>query len=108
MILTILANALAVWIGAQILRGVKVTDFFRAIIIGLVIGVLNWSLGSILDFFTAPFNWITFGLFALIIDALVLKVADYFMKGLEIKNFWWALALAVIVSAVNSAMGWFF
>ena len=102
MLATILINAIAVWLGAQLLRGVEVGDFFRAIIIGAVLGLLNWTLGSILDCLTAPLRWITLGFFGLVVDALVLMVADRFLKGLKIENFWWALALAVIVSAVNT------
>ncbi len=101
MILTILVNAVAVWIGAQLLRGVEVSDFFRAIIIGLVLGILNWSLGNILSFLTYPIILLTIGAFSLVVDAIVLMVADYFLKGLKIQNFWWALALALIVSVVN-------
>ena len=101
MLATILVNAVAVWLGAKLLRGVEVGDFFRAIIIGAVLGLLNWSLGTLLDFLTAPLRWITLGFFALVVDAIVLMVTDYFLKGLKIENFAWALALAVIVSAVN-------
>ncbi|MEK7256472.1 MAG: phage holin family protein [Bacteroidota bacterium] len=100
-ILIVLANSVALWLGAQFLRGIKVTDFPRAVITGLVVAVLNATLGKILSFISAPINWITFGLFSLVISAVVLMVADYFMKGLTIKNFWWALALAILVSAVN-------
>ncbi len=102
MLITILLNAVAVYVGALLLRGVEVQDFLRAVIIGLVLGFLNWSLGGVLDFLTIPLNWITLGLFAFVVDAVVLMVTDYFMKGLKIENFWWALALAVIVSVVNS------
>ena len=102
MIFTVLVNAVALWLGAQLLRGVEIGDFIRAILIGAVLGLLNWSLGNVLDFITAPLRWVTLGFFALIVDAIVLMVVDYFMKGLKIKNFWWALALAVCVSLVNA------
>jgi uncharacterized membrane protein YvlD (DUF360 family) len=29
-------------------------------------------------------------------------VADYFLKGFKVDNFWWALALALVVAVVNS------
>ena len=94
MIETILANALAVWLGAQILRGVEVDDFYRAIIVGVVIGIFNFLLGNV-------FHWPSLGLFSLAMCALVLMVADYFLESIKIKNFWWAVALALIVSIVN-------
>ncbi len=105
-IITTLANALAVWIGAHFLRGVKVTDFYRALVIGLVVALLNATLGAFLDWISTPVRWITLGLFSLVVDAIVLMVADYFLKGLTIRNFWWALALAIVVSVVNTVTRW--
>jgi len=101
-LLTIIINAVAVWLGAQFLRGVEVTDFPRAIIIGLVLAILNATLGSFLDWISTPVRWITLGLFSFVVDAIILMVTDYFLKGLKITNFWWALALAIIVGVVNS------
>ena len=105
---TVLLNGLAVWLGSKYLEGVKVGDFYRAIIVGLVVAFLNAALGMILNFIPTPGRIAGFGLFSLFTDALVLMLADYFLKGLTIKNFWWALALAAIVSAVNVVAHWLF
>lgn len=107
-IFTVLMNGLAVWLGSKYLEGVKVEDFYRAIIVGLVVAILNATLGAILDFVPSPGRIASFGLFSLVTDALVLMLADYFLKGLAIKNFWWALALAAIVSVVNVVAHWVF
>ncbi|GAB4246311.1 MAG: phage holin family protein [Saprospiraceae bacterium] len=105
-ILTILINALAVWLGARILAGVEVKDFGRAVVTGLVLVLLNATLGNFLDWISTPMRWITLGLFSFVVDAVVLMVADYFLKGLKIKNFWYALGLAVIIAVVNSLFHW--
>lgn len=105
-ILTILINALAVWLGARILAGVEVKDFGRAVVTGLVLVLLNATLGNFLDWISTPMRWVTLGLFSFVVDAVVLMVADYFLKGLKIKNFWYALGLAVIIAVVNSLFHW--
>ncbi len=107
-IITTIVNAIAVWLGAKFLKGVQVTDFSRALIIGLVVALLNATLGSILEFLTTPLRWLTLGLFSLVVDALILMIADYFLKGLKIKSFWWALALAVVAAVVNSFIHYLF
>ena len=107
-IITAFLNGVAVWLGAQFWEGVKVTDFARAIIIGLVVAFLNATLGSLLDVIPSPARIFTLGLFSLVVDALLLMLADYFLKGLTIKNFWWALALAAVVSVVNMIAHWLF
>ncbi|RME10659.1 MAG: phage holin family protein [Bacteroidetes bacterium] len=105
-ILTILINALAVWLGARILAGVEIKDFGRAVVTGLVLVLLNATLGNFLDWISTPMRWVTLGLFSFVVDAVVLMVADYFLKGLKIKNFWYALGLAVIIAVVNSLFHW--
>ena len=107
-LVTALLNGLAVWFGARYLQGIKVTDFTRAIIVGFVVAILNATLGGVLNFLSTPINFLTLGLFGLVIDALLLMLADYFLKGIEIKNFWYALALAAIVSIVNAVVHWIF
>lgn len=107
-IFTVIINAVAVWFGARILRGVQVADFSRALIIGLVVALLNTTLGDFLDWISTPVRWITLGFFSFVVDAIVLMVADYFLKGLTIRNFWWALALAILVAAVNAVFHFFF
>ncbi len=105
-IFTILVNAVAVWVGARILKGVEVADFTRALLTGLVIVLLNATLGKFLDWISTPMRWITLGLFSFVVDAVILMIADYFLKGLKIKNFWYALALAVIIAVCNSLFHW--
>lgn len=107
-ILTGLLNGVAVWLGAQFLEGVKVTDIYRALIVGLVVAFLNATIGSFLGAVPTPVRWGAMGLFGLVVSALMFMLADYFLKGLTIKNFWWAFALAAVVSAVNSFTFWFF
>ena len=106
-IFTILINAVAVWVGARAMSGVQVTDFGRAVVIGLVVALLNATIGNFLDWISTPMRWITLGLFSFVVDAVVLMLADYLLKGLKIKNFWYALALAVIISVCNGLFHWF-
>lgn len=101
-IIILLFNAAAVYFGARILEGVKLEDFSRAIIVAVVLAVLNATLGKILGFFLAPLNWITLGLFTWVIDGILLLVAAYFLKGLTIKNIWWAIVLALLIGVSNA------
>ena len=75
MLATVITNAIALWLGSELLRGVEIGDFIRAIVIGAALGFLNWFLGGILSFLTMPLYLITLGLFAWVIDALVLLLS---------------------------------
>jgi putative membrane protein len=102
-IIALLVNAIAVYLGARLLPGVTVKNFVNAIIVAVVIAVLNVTLGFLLKVLTL--GLLTLGLLKLILDAIIIKVADYFLSDFQVKNFWWALALAAVVAIIDSLMG---
>ncbi|HMQ07668.1 MAG TPA: phage holin family protein [Saprospiraceae bacterium] len=98
-IIALFINAVAFYIGARLLDGVVIRDFIKALIVALVVALLNATLGFVLKI--ATLGLLGMGLFTLILDAIIIKVADVFLKGFSVKNFWWAIALAFIVAIVN-------
>ena len=106
LIINILINALAFYIGAQLLSGVTIKNFVYAILVALVVGVLNITLGVGLKIVTL--GLLSIGVFTLLLDAILILVADWFLKDFEVKNFWWALILAAIVAVIDGVVGIFF
>lgn len=100
-LINVLLMSLVLMGAAYLLNGVEIEDFTRAVIVAVVLALLNATLGSFLDFITTPLRWITLGLFSLVVDAVVLMTAAYFLKGFTIKNFSWALLMAIFVSIAN-------
>jgi len=45
---------------------------------------------------------LTFGLFSLVLTAFMVEIMDYFVAGINVASFWWALVFGLIVSAANS------
>ncbi|GJM31698.1 MAG: hypothetical protein DHS20C18_06990 [Saprospiraceae bacterium] len=103
LIISILVNAVAFFVGAQILKGVTIKNFAQAIIVAIVVAFLNFTLGTVLK--VVSLGILTLGLFTLLLDAILILVADYFLKGLSVKSFWWALGLAAIVAVVDAILG---
>ncbi len=103
-LIRLLVNALIIMGAAYLLKGVEVKDFSRAVILAVLLAVLNSTIGAILSFITAPINWITLGLFSLIVDAAVIRIADYFMKGFNTRSFGWALLLALVLAVANALL----
>jgi putative membrane protein len=99
-----LLNAAALFAAASILEGVKVKDFTRALIIALLLSVLNATLGAILNFFAFPLRIITLGIFSFVIDAFLILIAAYFLKGFAVKNFWNAFLLAILLAIFNTIL----
>ena len=106
LLINILISAAAFFIGAQLLSGVTIKNFLSAIVVAIAVAILNFTLGTVLKILTL--GLLSFGIFTLFLDAVLILVADWFLKDFEVKNFWWALALAGIIALINAAGGMLF
>jgi putative membrane protein len=82
---------------------VKIRSFGTAVLVALVIGILNATIGAILRF---PLNLMTLFLLSffvrLIVLAIVIKIADALFSGFEVRSFSAAVILACIMAVVGS------
>jgi len=101
-IIRFLLNGLAVVLTAYLLPGVDVTDYWTALIVALVLAIANLIVKPILVILTIPITILTLGLFLLVINALIILMADYFVDGFIVDGFWWALLFSLILSVFNS------
>jgi putative membrane protein len=97
-----LLNGLAIMLAAYLLPGVFVTDYWTALIVALVLSIANLIVKPILIIFTIPITILTLGLFLLVINAIIILLADYFVKGFHVDGFWYALLFSIILSVFNS------
>lgn len=98
---TLLLNAVGIFIIGYILSGVKIESFFTALGVAILLGLVNTFVKPILLFLTFPITLITFGLFILVINALMLMLVDALIEGLKIKNFGWAFLYSFLLSILN-------
>ena len=104
MVGALLVNTISIFAVSYILSGIQIDSFVTALILAVVMAVLNATLKPFLVLFTIPLTIITFGLFLLVVNVLVLYAADYLIDGFHIAGFWWALAFSLLVSFVNSLL----
>lgn len=103
-VLKLLLSALAVVVLANILPGVTVDSFLTAIIVALVLSLLNFLVKPILIIFTLPITILTLGLFLLIVNALIILLADWLVHGFSVSSIWWALLFSLLLSLLNSIL----
>ena len=105
LIIRLLVTAVVAFFLTKILSGVHFEGFSTAIVFAIVLGILNLIVSPVLKILGLPLTIITLGLFSLVINALVILIADYFIDGMTIDGFWWAfifsIALSIITSLVN-------
>lgn len=94
-------SALALWIVAQIIPGIRVRDFGSALIAAAVIAVVNAIVGPVFKFFAFPLIFLTLGLFLLVINALLLKLASVFTPGFEVHGFFSAVIGSIVLTILD-------
>lgn len=87
---------------SHVLPGIRITDYWAAILIILVLSLLNTFVKPLLILLTLPLTVFTFGLFLFVINALMILLGSEIVKGFEVSNFWYALLFSIILSILNS------
>lgn len=89
---------LLLWVVARIVPGVEVDGVGHALVAGLVLGVINALVKPLLVILTLPITILTLGLFLLVINALLLRLAAALVPGFRVDGFLPALLGALLLS----------
>jgi putative membrane protein len=105
-LIRLIVNALALSAAAWLLEGMDLTGgFFDVLLVALVFGLLNALLKPILLLFSLPFLIVTLGLFAFVVNAVVLLVTARLTEALTVSGFGTALLGSLVVSLVTMLLG---
>lgn len=99
-IINIIITAAAFFIGAKLLPGVTMSDLLQALVVALVVAVLDFTLGNVLRI--VSLGILSLSIFNWLLNAILIQVADWFLPKFKVKNFWWALGLAALVSITSA------
>ena len=97
LILRWLLNSAFLLILSQILPGFTLESPYAAIIAAAFIGILNAIARPILIILTLPINFLTLGLFTLIINALIILFLATFVKGFYVDNLMIAIFAGILL-----------
>ena len=108
----ILVNVLALGAAAWLFDGIDVTGATRGdqiltlVIVGVIFGLITSFVKPVVTFFSLPFIVLTFGLFLLVVNALMLlltsAIADGVGLGFHVDGFWVAVLGAIVISVVSA------
>lgn len=106
LLITLLVTAVGFFILSKIpLIGVEIDSFQTAIIAALVFGVLNALLRPAVAFLSLPITFITFGLFTVIVNAIIFGLAAWLVQGFRLANGWISAILgAIALGFINSIL----
>jgi putative membrane protein len=109
LLLKILVNAVSLAAAVKFIDGITFTGkWWMMLIIAIIFGFVNAIIKPVVKLFSLPLLILSLGLFALIINALMLELTAWlsagFDLGLGVSGFWPAVKGALVISIVNMAL----
>ncbi len=107
-LLRLIVSAIAVFVVANFLPGVAVDSFLTAALVSVALAFLNAVVKPILTVLTIPVTVVTLGLFLLVINAVMILLAQKLVAGFHVSGFLNALLFSVILSFVTGVLNFIF
>ncbi|MFZ4785890.1 MAG: phage holin family protein [Flavobacteriales bacterium] len=106
-LLQMMITALALIIGDWWLDGISFSAPWIAIVTALILALLNAFLKPLLVLLTIPATILTFGIFLLVINAVIIMIAGELIPNnhFHVDGFWPAFWLSLIISLATSMFG---
>jgi putative membrane protein len=99
-----IVNAFALFIVSRIVSGIQLQNFQSALVAVIIIGLINALIKPILVILTLPITIVTLGLFALVLNALLLLLAGSITPGFKVDGFWAACIGSILLSVVSTLL----
>ena len=98
-------TALSLWVASYLFRGIKFESTGALVIAALLLGFANAIVKPMLIVLTLPLTLLTFGLFLLVINALVLQLVAWLVRGFTVSGFWTAVFASLFISVLSIVIG---
>ena len=86
---------------ANLVPGIQVKGFGSAFLGAIVLGLVNAFVRPLMILLTLPLTILTFGLFLLVVNALVLMLVGALVPGLRVQGFGAALLGSLLLTLLN-------
>ena len=97
-ILQVVVVGLLLYVVSKIVPGIEIDGVGHALLAGLVLGIVNALIRPLLVILTLPITILTLGLFLLVINALMLRLAAALVPGVRVRSFGAAFLGALLLS----------
>jgi len=108
LLLHLLLLAAVIFALAEVLPGIHVASYGTALLVAIVYGLINITLGTVLKVLAIPFIIITIGVFLLLINTFLLWLTDQLMDDFEIEDIGTTFLAAIIITLSDTLLGWIF
>ncbi|QHL86220.1 phage holin family protein [Nibribacter ruber] len=101
-IIKIILTGIAALVLAKFIPGIVIDGVLTALILALVLAILNAVVKPILVFLTIPITFMTLGLFLLVINVIILYLADYLVDGFNLESILGAIIFSLAMSVITT------
>lgn len=91
--------SLSLWVASFLFSGLKFSGTGTLLVSALLLGFANAILRPLMVILTLPLTLITFGLFLLVINALMIQLVAALVKGFKVSGFWTAFFASIFIAA---------
>lgn len=100
-------TAFALWVASHVFKGMQFASTGALVVSALLLGLANAIVRPLLVFLTLPLTVLTFGLFLLVINALMLLLVAKLVNGFKISGFWTAFWASIFMAVLSFVLGAF-
>jgi len=100
-------TALSLWAASHIFKGIQFANASSLIVSALLLGFANAIVKPVLVLLTLPLTFLTFGLFLLVINALMIMLVSSLVRGFTVSSFWTAFFASIFITLLSAFMGGF-
>ncbi len=105
LILHLFLLGVVIYFLAESLPGIHIDGFGTAIIVAIVYGLINITLGTVLKLLSIPFIILSVGLFLLFINAFLLWLTDQLIEDFEIDDAGTTFVAALVITLSDTLLG---
>lgn len=101
MIARLVLSSLAVGITAYFMDSVTIEPWWVTVIVAIVLGLINSVVRPVVKLLSLPITILTLGLFALVVNGLMVLLCAYFIEGFKVDGLGAAILFSIILAVVN-------
>ncbi|MGL5755709.1 MAG: phage holin family protein [Paraclostridium sp.] len=101
-ILNIIAVFIATFVGIRFVHLGVYTSLTAVLLFAIVLTIINIVIRPIVKLISLPITCLTFGIFSLVINVLMVMLADKIIDGVYIHGFFKSAVLAIIIAICNT------
>ena len=106
LILHLLLLAGVIFAMARAMPGIHIAGYGTALLVAVIYGLINVTLGTLLKLLTIPFIIISICVFLLLINTFLLWLTDQLLEDFEIEDMGTTFVAAVIITLADTGLSW--